>query len=190
MVTIEDLYETDQTRQPCPACGSSDGVKLTPNDGDTGVAFCHACQRGWTGAQLYAEMGYGTLAEALSAFGVDGSHSDVSQSVAEQRKRLQRARQRQEKRNHQRRVERMREWCARRSDMKRIRPYLTDDQQEQLDFWRHDKAITEEEIRRTSVENMQKYRELRNNMLDRLIEKGIKRARTQEDDIRRLEHSV
>ena len=64
-------------RHKCPLCGSSDGLGVDPEQGDTGAVHCFSCgfgetERG-TGAQLYAELEGVPIREALRAFGVDAS---------------------------------------------------------------------------------------------------------------------
>ena len=72
-----------QGRHTCPVCGSSDGLGIDPDQGDTGTAHCFSCGFGetepGTGAQLYAEVERVEIAEALQAFGIDGS--DLSRKV-------------------------------------------------------------------------------------------------------------
>ena len=76
---VADYLGVDpQGRHECQLCGSSDGLSIDPEQGDTGSAHCFSCgfgegsERG-TGAQLYAEVEGVTISEALDAFGVESS---------------------------------------------------------------------------------------------------------------------
>lgn len=87
---IDDL----QGRHECPVCGSSDGLGIDPDQGDTGTAHCFSCGFGehepGTGAQLYAEVERVEIAEALEAFGVDSS--DLSHKVKQREEQAPRPR--------------------------------------------------------------------------------------------------
>lgn len=68
-----DLEKTTGDRYRCPICDARRGLSVDEDEGQTGVWHCFACQRGGTGAELYAEVHGLDIAEALDVFGVSGS---------------------------------------------------------------------------------------------------------------------
>ena len=195
MQSILDIYGADNAskRFECPRCGSSRGVSLTPGENDTGLAHCFTCDTGWTGAQLYVAWGLGDMADALEAFGVESDPS--TEDVAKHRRNVAAARRKQRQRNQERVRKRTLHSMHLYSEAKRIRPYLSDDQQELLDFWMHDEMLQhpenghwETERCRPFTESISEYIDVRNQMLDRLVAVGDRRAREERRAVQRLEH--
>jgi len=85
MDDVADYLEIDDSsgRHECPICGSSDGLGIDPDQGDTGSAHCFSCmfgeQEAGTGAMLYAEVEGVSIGEALDAFGIEAD--DLSREV-------------------------------------------------------------------------------------------------------------
>jgi len=105
MLSILDLLDIDRARgrHPCLVCDSSKSLSVAPDKGDSGVAHCFACGGSWTGVQMYAALGMGSIAEGMEAFGL--SDDDWS---ADTRKTAERAKEVQKRRKEQRREKRLR----------------------------------------------------------------------------------
>jgi len=90
MPDLTDLVgEKTGDRYKCPVCSARRGISLEPDSGDTGVAHCFSCGRGWTGAQLYAEVHHVEINEALSAFGIEADPDEVDEARSRHQKRKQ-----------------------------------------------------------------------------------------------------
>ena len=105
MLSILDLLDIDRARgrHPCPICDSSKGLSVAPDKGDSGLAHCFACEGSWTGVQMYAALGMGSIADGMQAFGL--SNDDWS---AEAKKTAERAKQVQKRRKEQHHKEQLR----------------------------------------------------------------------------------
>jgi hypothetical protein len=84
-------------RHECLLCDSSDGLHVSPEQGDTGTVSCYSCgfpgyDEHGTGAGYYAACEDVPLHQALRAFGIESDAPD-SEQEANTRSAIQRERQ-------------------------------------------------------------------------------------------------
>jgi hypothetical protein len=170
-MTILGLIDTDAARggrYPCPLCGSSRGLSVSPDEGDTGVAHCFSCQWGGTGAQLYAATHHVEMHEALRAFG-------VAEETGAQR-RLRKARRRPVHIS-----EAVTEAQAHLLEIERARLYWTDAEQREYAFVCR---MMRERRRNDQPTGAHEY------VIEHLVQRALNRARVEEDAVRRAESEL
>lgn len=105
-------------RYPCPFCGSSASMDVTPEEGDTGVFHCFSCLEAGTGAQFLVKAFDYSIKDALKEFGLEFSPKNLTRDEIHLWKKRKRTRRRRKRRKHELR--------NRLVEIERAKQYMTD----------------------------------------------------------------